>query len=103
MLRYLTLCATLAALLLTALAPLQARATSGCASSPGISDEVVCLAPGLTSAPRAPAKSPCLTCALPGATALPARPTGLAALRFVYDVVATPGRALRPDRRPPRA
>ncbi|MBY5971109.1 hypothetical protein KUV28_02065 [Ferrimonas balearica] len=103
MLRYVTLCTTLVALLLTALAPLQAQSASGCASSPSVAETDVCLAPGVTPSPRVPAKNPCFNCALPSVAALPGRPGTMAPMQVFTDAPLAPGRVIRPDRKPPRA
>ena len=68
MLRYATLCATLAVLLLTTLVSAQAPQTSGCGSARAQVD--VCYAPGAALPDRAPAKKPCLSCALTDTAAL---------------------------------
>ncbi|MCA0922853.1 hypothetical protein [Pseudooceanicola nanhaiensis] len=103
MLRYATLCVTLSILLLSALTPVQAQSSTGCASSSGVEVEGVCIAPGVSLSQRVPAKKPCFTCAVPVGSELTFAPRVAASLHRLPDMSQTPGRTIRPDRRPPRA
>ncbi|MBY6090903.1 hypothetical protein [Maritimibacter alkaliphilus] len=101
MLRYATLCATLAVLLLTTLVSAQAPQTSGCGSARAQVD--VCYAPGAALPDRAPAKKPCLSCALTDTAALPPGPLAGPLRHVVAETPQGSGRVIPPDARPPRA
>lgn len=101
MLKYLSICLTVAMLLLSMQPSVQVGKPSGCPSTQAVDD--VCTAPGTAIPTRAPAEKPCMTCVLPaGPTlSLPTRPER--PLRLAASEVSAFGRVVPPDRRPPRA
>ncbi|RHZ92852.1 hypothetical protein D1122_18975 [Cereibacter sphaeroides] len=101
MLKYLSICLTVAMLLFSMQPSVQAVKLSGCPSTQALDD--VCTAPGTALPTRAPAEKPCMTCVLPtGLTlSLPIRPEP--PLRLAASEVSASGRVVPPDRRPPRA
>ncbi|EGJ19848.1 hypothetical protein RSWS8N_16849 [Cereibacter sphaeroides WS8N] len=101
MLKYLSICLTVAMLLFSMQPSAQVGKPSGCPSTQAVDD--VCTAPGPAIPTRAPAEKPCMTCVLPtGLTlALPTRPE--LPLRLAAGEASAAGRVVPPDRRPPRA
>ncbi|MCA0942870.1 hypothetical protein CLG85_001225 [Yangia mangrovi] len=103
MLRYVFLWAALSLMFLSALTPLQAQTSSGCASTAAATAEDVCLAPGFVASSRVPAKKTCHACTFVDHPALPASPDATMAVGDTPDAIHATGRVISPDRRPPRA
>ncbi|MCA0043333.1 hypothetical protein [Celeribacter litoreus] len=101
MLRYLLLCLSAAAILMSALLPASAAQGSTCPSTVVIED--VCYAPGAAVHVHAPAEKPCFTCTITAAQD-PMTPRDAGdKLALSLSELDLADRIVPPDFRPPRA
>ncbi|MBW6417616.1 hypothetical protein [Celeribacter sp. PS-C1] len=101
MLRYLCLCLTAAAILMSALLPASAARRTVCPSTVVVTD--VCYAPGVGMTVQAPAEKPCFTCTITEARD-PASPRDAGSkLALSQKELDLSDRSVPPDFRPPRA